>query len=228
VERRHDLPAELPLLLGEPEAPSYDALQRRIGELVRGEPVETRQIPKALAKAGVWLEDEVLDQEPFMIDQADDHYGLDVSRAERLLGWRPGHALLRELPRIIADLKADPARWYAANKLEPAVVAAAEAHQLREPQPTLGEQTATRRAYETWLGTARRQSNWAHLANIAFGACTPRRLRSKPGGVAGGAEVPDVYTGRSAPSATLSRGLRRRTARCAGGRGRGGRAGDLS
>jgi nucleoside-diphosphate-sugar epimerase len=174
VDRRHDLPAELPLLLGEPETPSYDALQRRIGELVRGEPVETRQIPKALAKAGVWLEDEVLDQEPFikpfMIDQADDHYGLDVSRAERLLGWRPGHALLRELPRMVEDLKADPARWYAANKLEPAAVAAAEAHQLREPQPTLREQVATRRAYEAWLATARRRSNWAHLANIALGA----------------------------------------------------------
>jgi nucleoside-diphosphate-sugar epimerase/uncharacterized membrane protein len=173
VDRRRDFPEELPLLLGEPETPSYDALQRRIGELIRGEPVETRQIPKVLAKAGAWLEDEVLDQEPFikpfMIDQADDHYGLDVSRAESLLGWRPRHALMRELPRIIEGLKANPAGWYAANKLEPAVVAAAEAHQLREPLPTLREQLETRRTYEAWLAEARRRSNWAHLANIMLG-----------------------------------------------------------
>jgi nucleoside-diphosphate-sugar epimerase/uncharacterized membrane protein len=174
VDRRRDLPEELPLLLGEPETPSYDTLQRRIGELIRGEPVETRVIPKTLAKAGAWLEDEVLDQEPFikpfMIDQADDHYGLDISRAERVLGWHPDHALMQELPRIIEGLKANPVGWYAANKLEPAVVAAAEDHQLREPPPTPREQAKTRYAYEAWLTEARSRSNWAHFANIALGA----------------------------------------------------------
>ncbi|GEO17368.1 hypothetical protein MAE02_50640 [Microvirga aerophila] len=38
VNRRQDVPAEVAFLLGEIETPSYETLQRRIGELVHGEP----------------------------------------------------------------------------------------------------------------------------------------------------------------------------------------------
>ena len=53
-----------------------------------------------------------------MIDRADDHYALDVSRARDLLGWAPKHALLDTLPAIAESLRADPEGWYRENKLD--------------------------------------------------------------------------------------------------------------
>ena len=77
-----------------------------------------------------------LDQDPFvqpwMIDQSDTHYELDVSRAEKLIGWRPQHAMSAELPAMVAALKKDPPRWYKTNKLNPAKVAAAGTEWTRE------------------------------------------------------------------------------------------------
>ncbi|HLJ80361.1 MAG TPA: hypothetical protein VKT52_02670, partial [Ktedonobacterales bacterium] len=70
-----------------------------------------------------WIEDELpLGEEPFikpwMIDLADDDYTLDISRARTMLGWEPKHNLRDALPKMIAALKADPAAFYAANKLD--------------------------------------------------------------------------------------------------------------
>ncbi|HEX2033208.1 MAG TPA: NAD(P)-dependent oxidoreductase [Chloroflexota bacterium] len=121
IERRAQLPPELTLLLGEPETLSYDELQRTIGQLLHGQVWETRVIPKPLAKAGAWVQDALPGEEPFikpwMIDLADDHYALDITRARQLLGWEPRHALRDVLPEMIANLKADPAAWYKENKL---------------------------------------------------------------------------------------------------------------
>jgi nucleoside-diphosphate-sugar epimerase len=124
VERRLQLPSELTLLLGESEPLSYDELQREFGRLIHGEEWETRRIPKAAAKAGAWLQDQApLVEDPFikpwMIDLADDHYALDITRARTVLGWAPKHALRESLPNMVAALKADPARWYQENKLTP-------------------------------------------------------------------------------------------------------------
>jgi nucleoside-diphosphate-sugar epimerase len=124
AERRAELSRALTLLLGESETLSYDELQRALGQLIHGEEWETRQIPKALAKTGAWLQDNLpLIEEPFikpfMIDLADDHYELDISRARRLLGWAPRHSLRETLPRMVAALKEDPLGWYRDNKLQP-------------------------------------------------------------------------------------------------------------
>jgi nucleoside-diphosphate-sugar epimerase len=124
VERRRSLPAELTVLVGEPETLSYDELQRTIGRLVHGEEWETRHIPKVVAKTGAWLQDNVpIGEDPFikpwMIDLADDHFALDISKARETLGWAPTRSLRETLPRMIAALKADPERWYRENKLEP-------------------------------------------------------------------------------------------------------------
>ena len=75
------------------------------------------------------MQDEVLDEDPFirpwMVEIADDHYELDISRAATC--WAGRHArLLATLPEMIERLKADPPGWYPENKLNPAVVAAAE------------------------------------------------------------------------------------------------------
>ena len=124
IERRRELPRELALLLGEPETLSYDELQRAFGRLLHGEVWETHQIPKAVAKTGAWLQDNLPLMEepfikPFMIDLADDHYGLDISRARSLLAWEPKHSLRESLPKMIGAMKADPLGWYKEHKLKP-------------------------------------------------------------------------------------------------------------
>jgi len=124
VQRRAELPPELTLLLGEPETLSYDELQHTFARLIHGEEWETQEIPKALAKTGAWLQDTMpLGEEPFikpwMIDLADDHYALDITRARTLLGWEPKRSPRDTLPKMVAALNADPLGWYRANKLEP-------------------------------------------------------------------------------------------------------------
>ena len=126
VDRRAALSPELAILLGEPEALSYDELQHTIARLIRGESRETIEIPGALApvaKAGAWVLDHVPGQEafikPWMIDRANDHYALDITRARTVLGWEPTRSLRETLPKMIEALKADPLAWYKENKLEP-------------------------------------------------------------------------------------------------------------
>lgn len=173
IERRRELPAELPLLLGEPETMSYDELQSTIGRLLHGEDWETQQIPKVLAKVGQWLQEDVLDHDPFvqpwMIDQASDHYELDIGSARELLGWEPKHSLRQTLPAMIGNLRDDPPAWYAANKLNPATVAAADAviedAAAEMEGPTQGQLEALARDFEA----RRRRTLWAPLSNAAIG-----------------------------------------------------------
>jgi nucleoside-diphosphate-sugar epimerase len=122
VEKRHALPPETTLLIGEPETLSYDELQRAFARLIHDEEWETRQIPKQVAKTGAWLLDNMpLVEEPFikpwMVDLADDDYTLDIGRARETLGWEPKHSLRDALPKMIAALKRDPAAWYREHEL---------------------------------------------------------------------------------------------------------------
>ena len=126
VERRADLTPELVLLLGEPEALNYDELQHTIGRLIRGVSTETISIPSALAplaKVGAWVLDHMPGNtgfvKPWMIDRANDHYALDITRARTLLGWEPERSLRETLPKMVAALTADPLGWYRENELEP-------------------------------------------------------------------------------------------------------------
>ena len=125
VERRAQLPPELPILLGEPEALSYDELQHTFARLIHGDDWETLEVPgqlSLLAKAGAWVMEQLPGADPFlkpwMIDRANDHYALDITRARTLLGWEPKRSLRWTIPKMIAALKADPAGFYRENKLE--------------------------------------------------------------------------------------------------------------
>lgn len=122
MDHRHQLGLEETFLIGEPDTLSYDGLQRAFGRLTHGEEWETKSIPKAVAKAGAWLEDQVPGEEPFikpwMIDLADDHYALDIGRAGAILGWAPKRSLRETLPRMVSALKADPVQFYKTNELE--------------------------------------------------------------------------------------------------------------
>jgi nucleoside-diphosphate-sugar epimerase len=122
IERRAQLQAETTMIIGEPETLSYDELQRTLGRLIHNEEWETREIPKAMAKAGAWLEDHVPFHDafikPWMIDRADEHYELDITRARKLLGWEPKRSLRETLPKMATALKADPEKFYCDNKLQ--------------------------------------------------------------------------------------------------------------
>lgn len=122
VACRSQLPSELTLSVGEPDAMSYGELQEEIGCLLFGKEWRTYEIPEVVAEAGAWVDEEIpIGGEPFikpwMIDLADDNYELDISRARTLLGWEPHHTLRDTLPKMIASLKADPIKWYHENKL---------------------------------------------------------------------------------------------------------------
>lgn len=120
LERGDDLPRHCTMLIGEPEVYSYDVLQRAIAECLhdRGEQWETHRVPEALARIGSWVQlhtpgmDEPFIQ-PWMVELADDHYELDISRARRLLGWEPKHRLIEAIPSMCAAIsehaRCDPA-----------------------------------------------------------------------------------------------------------------------
>ncbi len=112
------------ILLGESESLSYDELQHTFARLILGEDLQTLVVPAALAplaKAGAWVMDELPGADPFlkpwMIDRADDHYALDITSARTLLGWEPKRSLRETPPKMVAALKADPAKFYQENKL---------------------------------------------------------------------------------------------------------------
>jgi nucleoside-diphosphate-sugar epimerase len=122
IDRRRTLSPSITLLLGEPEPLSYDELQHQFGRLLHNEEWETVQIPKAMAKTGAWMQDAIpLIEDPFikpwMIDFADDHYALDISRAKACLDWKPKRSLRGTLAKMVEAFKRDPEAWYREHHL---------------------------------------------------------------------------------------------------------------
>jgi nucleoside-diphosphate-sugar epimerase len=123
IARRKELPPEVTLLFGEDESVSYDELQRAFGRLIHGVEWKTRAIPPRMAKTGVRLLKLLplgrsKSIAPWMIDVAQDNMELDITRARKIIGWKPRHSLLETLPKMVAGLKADPFAWYRENDLE--------------------------------------------------------------------------------------------------------------
>ena len=123
VEKRASVPQETVLLIGEPETLSYDELQHTMQRLIHGESWETIDVPGPIAKVGAWVEDVLPGKVPFikpwMIDRANDHYALDITRAKTVLGWTPKRSLRATLSKMVSALKADPLGWYHEQGLEP-------------------------------------------------------------------------------------------------------------
>jgi nucleoside-diphosphate-sugar epimerase len=176
VDRRNVLPPEAEILIGEPDAIGYDALQDELGYLLHGaDDWPTLRVPKAIAIAGSWaqgkLEPVIPDMvdkgeppfiKPFMVTMASDHYALDIRRARDLLGWEPKHRLKDELPGMVAALKSDPIGWYEANGVTPPGWFAVAGTLGKNP-----EELATRQ--ETELRTEHRANRWAHFVNVGLG-----------------------------------------------------------
>lgn len=123
IARRGQLPSEAAILIGEPQTLSYDELQHTFQRLIHHQSWESHHVPGFLAKAGAWLQDHLPGQDsfikPWMIDRANDHYALDITRAKTLLDWTPQHSLRTTLPKMVAALLADPIGWYREHGLEP-------------------------------------------------------------------------------------------------------------
>lgn len=122
VAKRKELPPELTLLIGEDRTFSYDELQRMMQREVHGKEWKTWELPKPLAKVGAFVQEHLPFMKhgfikPWMIDRADDHYELDITRAEKELGWRPKYRVDQVIPKWVAELKSDPVMWYDENKL---------------------------------------------------------------------------------------------------------------
>lgn len=177
VERRQDLPPDAEILIGEPFAVGYDTLQDRIGELIHGaDDWKTIKIPAPLAKVGSIAQNaaepivpDAIDHgekpfiRPFMISMADDHYALNIKRAEDWLGWRPKHRLEDDLAPMIANLKRDPQRWFQRNKITPPnwMEDAAE-------QNEAGEIECIRARIEAHRIAQHQATRWTHFVNIAL------------------------------------------------------------
>lgn len=185
IDRRKQLPAELPLLVGEPDALGYEEVQNIIGCALHGETWTTIRIPQSIALAGSWLQQDVLGEDsfikPWMVEASNDHYILDISRARRLLDWEPKHSLRDALPKILAALKRDPAGWYRENRLNPALVAwygqrpAPPADQGgRESRPKK-EPAASERGmamgpdHMAMMEADEKKVRWVHFTNIGLG-----------------------------------------------------------
>lgn len=123
VTRRSGLPAETTVLIGEPTTLSYDELQHTFMRLIHGKSSETHNVPGLIAKFGAWLQNLKPGKKPFikpwMIDRANDHYALDITRAKTLLEWAPTRGLRETLPKMVSALQADPIGWYREHGLEP-------------------------------------------------------------------------------------------------------------
>jgi nucleoside-diphosphate-sugar epimerase/uncharacterized membrane protein len=177
VERRHELPAELVLLIGEEQALSYEQLQDTLGRLIHGaEEWATLSVPRWAAKAGAGVQaaaepliPDAIDRgekpfvRPFMMDLAEDSYELDTGVARQLLGWRAKHRLIDTLPSIVASLKRDPLRWYRINQVTPPQWLVTAQDKERHPE-------VLRRRYETEFRREYHRSRWAHFTNLALAA----------------------------------------------------------
>jgi nucleoside-diphosphate-sugar epimerase len=176
IDGRERLPDDVTVLVGEPDPPSYGTLQREIARLIHGEDEwATITVPKALARTGAKLEEasepvvpDAIDQgekpfiRPFMVDKADDHYALDITRARELLGWRPRRSIRATLPKIIQALKDDPIAWYRDNGITPPRWLESAAEQVEDPEALRAGQEARYRAEH-------RRSIWAHFLNLGLG-----------------------------------------------------------
>jgi nucleoside-diphosphate-sugar epimerase len=176
VDCRHELPPDLALLAGEPDIMSYEALQNRIAQLIHNDTRwVTRRVPRTFAKVGAWLQahaeilvPDALDQgeepfiKPFMVDMADDHYEIDITRARTLLGWEPRCRLRDRLPEMVRALKADPVGWYREHRLVvPGWLRDAEQYHIH------GDRLM--RENENAVLQERARSRWAHVVNLMLG-----------------------------------------------------------
>lgn len=117
-EKRNQLPKELVLLCCEEDSITYRELQTAFGRLLHSkEKWPMIWVPKSLAKAGAWVQNNTPFMtkpfiKPWMVDLADDNYQFSMERARQVLGWSPSRSLRNTLPKMVEDMKKNPIAWY--------------------------------------------------------------------------------------------------------------------
>jgi nucleoside-diphosphate-sugar epimerase len=174
VGRRSELPDEIAILIGEPEAISYGELQSLIGLQLHGRPWRTIVIPKPIAKVGAWARQQlpVVKEtfvKPWMIDRADDHYELDITRARSLLGWEPKHSLRGSIPAMVASLRRDPLAWYRENHLKPPRGLRKEEPMPEEKAIKTHDEMMPPEEHHAMMREHHQKVLWAYLMNVILG-----------------------------------------------------------
>ncbi|MGK7390972.1 MAG: NAD-dependent epimerase/dehydratase family protein [Candidatus Cyclobacteriaceae bacterium M2_1C_046] len=120
IDKREKLSSYEVFNIAEEKTFSYGSIQDKIGEELHGEEWMTIEVPKLMAKAGAAAQNVVGDPfiKPWMIDRADDHYDMDISKAKSKLDWKPKHNLMDTLEVMLKNLINDPEKWYKKNDLE--------------------------------------------------------------------------------------------------------------
>jgi len=124
IQRRHDLKRFETFVMGEEEVLSFRELQEIIGKELYQRSWPVIRIPKFIAKSGSWIMEYLpFIREPFikpwMIPHADDHFEIDNNHFKKSLNWSPERSLRKTLPTMIGNLKNEPHKWYAINKIQP-------------------------------------------------------------------------------------------------------------
>ena len=122
VQRRYSLPKEMSIIVSGPEVVTYAELKKVIGLLCYGEGVEAWTIPKWAAKLAIGLSEKApmlfeTDLTDWIVDNIDVNYTMDTGFSQEKLGWVPRHSFRQILPKMIANLKENPAAWYRENGL---------------------------------------------------------------------------------------------------------------
>lgn len=124
VERRRELPNEQVLLASPDGAVTHTELFAAATAYAYGRPRRPLHVPKPLAAVGIRARHtlgKLLGEEPFerpwMSKMIDLRLDVDARRTRELLDWapRPRLSILRRIPFLIENSKADPVEWYARN-----------------------------------------------------------------------------------------------------------------
>lgn len=123
IEKRNEFSTFETFAIGEENVLSYKEIHEIVGHHIHKRPWPVVRIPALIATFGAKVMEKLpLIREPFikpwMIPHADEHFDVDIAKARRVLGWAPKHHLKRKLPEILSNLKANPEKWYAINKIE--------------------------------------------------------------------------------------------------------------
>jgi nucleoside-diphosphate-sugar epimerase len=123
LEKKESLASIESFVIGEESVLSYEDLQNVIGDYLYQKEWPTIRIPKTAAKVGAWLKDKVTEEDefiqPWMVDLADAHFPIDISKAKEKLNWTPSVSLRYKIPTMIDHLLNDPKKWYRVNDKEP-------------------------------------------------------------------------------------------------------------
>jgi hypothetical protein len=116
MEKKETLPPFLILLAAEEKTFPYIELHKRMSKAALGYELPLFWVPKFMAKLGsLFLIHSFI--KPFMIDIADLHYDVDISRAKKLLGWEPKKSLDKNLETLVAWAKENKQEFYKENGL---------------------------------------------------------------------------------------------------------------